>query len=202
MNNPAIRRRTPTVRAPNITVVELDDNGDGVVDRLGLSVLFGLAGGIDFRNKYLADNAYADANLFTFLEQAGLSIGGLPAGATTAALVRASVANTGSHELGHVMGLRHHDALGPVGTGVNGLGRVGNPASYTPAFPGPVEAFATNLHIMSSGAATGRPLDPTIERYFGVREMAKLATNEQIFARSAFPTARAATRSCSTSSPR
>lgn len=53
-------------------------------------------------------------------------------------------------------GRPHHDALGPIGTGLNGAGTVGSPTSYTPHFPGTVAAVATNLRTMVSGQSTGR----------------------------------------------
>ena len=68
----------------------------------------GLADGIDFRNLNMSDNAVVNVDGLGFTatdDIVGLS------------------ANIGSHELGHLVGLRHRDGFGPIGSGVfPGLG--------------------------------------------------------------------------------
>jgi hypothetical protein len=171
---------------PNITANQVDVNGDGVfdpaVDRYSFSILFGQADRIDFGNRNRNDVARTDANLWTMLNQAGFaSIGGVPV--TNPAVVRGltidQASSTGSHEVGHNQGLRHHDAAGPIGAGVNNLGNALSAARFDPAYPGPRAAVDTNLHIMASGASTGEGIDPRQNPFFGLREAAKLSHNEQ-----------------------
>lgn len=170
---------------PNITANEVDVNGDGVftfgVDRYSFSILFGQADRIDFGNRFRTDTARTDASLWTFLEQAGFTtIGGVPVDATTVrGLVLDQASSTSSHEIGHNLGLRHHDAAGPVGSGVNNLGNALTATRFDPTYPGPRAAVDTNLHIMASGASTGESIDPRAGAFFGLREATKLAHNEQ-----------------------
>lgn len=124
----------------------------------------GLAQEIDFRNLNLGLNATVDVN--------GLigNFGGLPATSANFIELTAKIA---AHELGHLMGLRHRDAFGPIGSGIGGVpGR----AAYTPPYPGPVGANETNRHIMGSPAATGETLQNAVSgQYFGARSAVKLA---------------------------
>lgn len=99
---------------------------------------------IDFRNLDKTDNAYVLApDLLSALD--------VPL--TTPNILRAS-ANLAAHELGHILGLRHHDAFGPPLSGV-GV----SPASFSPAFPGPMSAHSTSLHVM--GLASSVSLNAT-----------------------------------------
>jgi hypothetical protein len=171
---------------PNITAVQVDVNGDGVfdpnVDRYGFSILFGQADRIDFGNRNRNDVARTDANLWTFLNQAGyVSIGGVPVNdpVVVRGLTLDQASATGSHEVGHNQGLRHHDAAGPIGAGINNLGSALSATRFAPVYPGPRAAVDTNLHIMASGASTGEGIDPRQDPFFGLREAAKLAHNEQ-----------------------
>ena len=124
----------------------------------------GLAQEIDFRNLNLTLSASVDVNNLLG------GFGGLPATSANFIELTAKVA---AHELGHLMGLRHGDAYGPIGSGIGGLpGR----AAYTPAYSGPIGANETNRHIMGSPAATGESLQNAVGgQYFGARSAVKLA---------------------------
>jgi Ca2+-binding RTX toxin-like protein len=119
---------------------------------------------IDFRNLNLGLDATVDVNQLLV---------GIGAPAATSANFVALTTKVIAHELGHLMGLRHGDAFGPIGSGIGGIpGR----AAYFPAYPGPVTATETNNHIMGSPAATGESLTNAISgQSFGARSAVKLA---------------------------
>ena len=125
---------------------------------------------IDFGNRNLGGTAIVQVN--------GLL--GLPGGpeATSANVVSASTW-IAAHELGHLLGLRHADAFGPVGFVANTAPQaVGLEA--TPANPGAPAAWETNTSIMATPALTGFTLaDLTTSHFFGVREAVKLAFNQR-----------------------
>ena len=125
---------------------------------------------IDFGNRNLGGTAIVQVN--------GLL--GLPGGpeATSANLVSASTWMA-AHELGHLLGLRHADAFGPVGFVANTAPQtVGLEA--TPANPGAPAAWETNTSIMATPALTGFTLaDLTTNHFFGVREAVKLAFTQR-----------------------
>jgi len=82
-------------------------------------------------------------------------------------------ANIAIHEIAHMLGVRHADAFGPIGMGIN------NPPGadvYADPYSGLASAFETNLHIIISPAATGSDLlDEANDLYFGEREAIRLA---------------------------
>ena len=80
----------------------------------------GLAQHIDLRNLDHNDTAVINVSGFSELS-------------TEADIVSAS-AVIGAHELGHLLGLRHHDSFGPIGSGVNTA--VGG-TPWLPDFTGP-----------------------------------------------------------------
>lgn len=98
----------------------------------------GLADQIDFRNLDKTDDAV-------------INVDGL--GIASSNYVLAS-ANIGSHELGHLLGIRHRDSFGPIGSGVSAP--IG-PGPFGPNYPGPTNADETDDHIMAT-PAFGTPL--------------------------------------------
>ena len=85
-------------------------------------------------------------------------------------------ATIAAHELGHISGLEHADAYGPIGSGIySGV----SPNLYHPLYPGPIEATETILHIMASGASVNATLEDAInDPFFGEREAIALAYGE------------------------
>lgn len=126
----------------------------------------GIADDLDFRNVNLSGTAFIDINTF---------LGGInePA-ATSENYIRLS-ATVASHELGHLVGLRHLDASSPVGFGVPATIA---PTRFLPAYPGPSRAFETSLHLMATPASVGSTLfDAVSDPFFGEREATKLSFN-------------------------
>ncbi len=99
---------------------------------------------------------------------------GQPA-ATSADFIGLS-ATIAAHELGHLSGLEHTDSFGAIGSGVSsGV----NPDLYNPAYPGPIDADETDLHIMASGASVNATLEDAInDPFFGERESIALSYGE------------------------
>lgn len=156
-----------------------------------LSILFGQAEGIDFLNENRSDNAFADASLWEFAAQfnpavfenlSGLSIAdfdGDVVAAVSEAVVNQS-ANTGAHEAGHIMGLRHQNSFGAPGDGLPDTGAI-SPFDFVPVFDGPSEASETVLHTMASGASVGLGLTGSTitDRFFSERSAVRLSVNER-----------------------
>ena len=167
-------------------------------------ILFGSAGEIDFGNDNRSIVAINDANLWpylnaldivfgrpegTFIEDNALIdvIGARtdgPDAVTPEEAARIAVlnqtSNTGAHELGHGLGLRHYDAWGPIGGGLPSTGTP-EPGFFVPFYTGPQEGDETILHIMSSGASSGLPLSQAAnaDRFLSERSAIKLAINER-----------------------
>jgi PEP-CTERM motif len=105
----------------------------------------GAAEKLDFRNTDTDDDADVNAlgllKAFDGSAKAGGGTWTLPELTSSSAVVMAT-ANLAAHEIGHAMGLRHHDSFGPIGTGiaVSGL-------SYEPAYLGP-GATNAGFHVM------------------------------------------------------
>jgi hypothetical protein len=82
-------------------------------------------------------------------------------------------AKIGAHELGHLLGLRHLDSFGPIGSGVHDPPGAG---SFKPQFTGPSGGFETFDHILGSPATVGSTrFDDLNDLFFGEREAFKLA---------------------------
>jgi Ca2+-binding RTX toxin-like protein len=127
----------------------------------------GLADDLDFRNLNLGGTAAIDVNTF---------LGGPNEPAATSANFVAFSATVSGHELGHLMGLRHLDSAGPIGFGIPATVP---PSEFSPPYPGPAQAFETNLHLMASPASVGSSLfDAVADPFFGEREAVKLAFDE------------------------
>lgn len=148
-------------------------------------VLFGVAlDGIDFRNTNRSDNVFMNASIWNvyaqldptgelFTLRTGIPIETTLADAVSIAIVNQS-ANTGAHELGHAMGLRHHDSFGAPGDGYPPLSP--NLINEEPNFIGERNATETTLHLMSTGT-TGTVLEGSVnaDRFFSERSATKLA---------------------------
>ncbi len=81
-----------------------------------------------------------------------------------------------AHELGHLSGLQHEDAFGPIGAGfdpdLSG-------SLFDPAYTGPDDADETTDHIIASGASVGQTTEEAIDDpFFGAREAIALAYGE------------------------
>ena len=183
-----------------------DNPGEGTAGILpNGGILFGSAGELDFGNDNRSIVAINDANFWTalnFLDPffgfppggiiqlfSGIDVdedgpGGPDTGVTaeealSIAIVNQS-ANTGAHELGHGLGLRHYDAFGPIGGGLPSTG-IPEPESFFPVYAGPQNADETTLHLMASGASSGLGLEGSgnQNRFFSERSAIKLAINER-----------------------
>jgi hypothetical protein len=174
------------LNGPGITLVPAPGGG------FFLSIGFGLADNIDFRNSVRSDNAGVDANFWGFLAQldpsGGLfsSFSGLPVDAenplaeSLSTAVVNQTANTAAHELGHIIGLRHHDSFGPPGGGLPSTG-VPSPFAFVPVFNGDQNAGETTLHLMASGASVGLSLSGSTiaDRFLSERSAIKVALTEK-----------------------
>ncbi len=124
----------------------------------------GLASKLDFRNQDMSDTAVINVDGF---------------GLTTTADIVSATAIIGSHELGHLLGLRHGDSYGPPGFGLP-TSRVPGQASYNPNYPGPENADEFDDHLMASPASVGSSLaDVLTPSWLSERSATKLANNEQ-----------------------
>jgi len=131
------------------------------------STAIGTSTGIDFRNVATIDDAAVNALMgFAFLGEGSPS---------PADVVKASV-NLAGHEIGHLEGLRHHDAYTPIGGGM--------PASvatdYFPDYPGPTGAVFTftDVQSLTTSIPGGFTLSQlTSDLIVGQRSAMKLAYN-------------------------
>src|SRR4029079_18744409 len=81
-----------------------------------------------------------------------------------------------AHELGHLSGLTHLDAVGPIGTGLySGM----NPNEFFPVYTGSRNAFETPFDVMASPGSVGSTLmDAAGQTFLGERDAIKLAFND------------------------
>jgi Ca2+-binding RTX toxin-like protein len=81
-----------------------------------------------------------------------------------------------AHELGHLSGLQHQDAVGPIGSGIySGM----DPSQFYPFFTGPENAYETPSDIMASPDSVGSTLaDAAGPTYLGERDLVNLAFND------------------------
>jgi hypothetical protein len=182
---------TDNDRDPGDNNITLFLNPDGTA---GFSILFGRAEGIDFGNDDLGTGSFADANFWQvladiFTPASFERLTGLPAnvdeeGNIDPASIRLATitqaANTGAHEVGHTIGLRHHDAFGAPGAGLPSTGRPA-PGTFVPVYDGPQEATETTLHIMASGASSGLSLAQSAnsDRFLSERSSLKTRLAEE-----------------------
>jgi hypothetical protein len=124
----------------------------------------GFSSEIDFRNLNPSDTADIDVNAL---------LGGTGEPAATSANFIALTSTVAAHELGHTVGLRHLDSMGPIGFGDHSLPGVDD---FRPLYPGPQAAWETTQHIIASPASVGSTLfDAVANPFFGEREDIKLA---------------------------
>ena len=177
-------------RAPGSANIRLFEVGPG---SFAFSILFGRADEIDFGNTNKDSAAFTDASFWVLLRDVFPNalgpLSGIPVADPTdpaqlqAATVEAVInqsANTTAHELGHVVGLRHHDSFGAPGDGLPTTGRPA-PGDFVPIYPGGTNAAETVLHIMASGASAGLPIQNSSseDRFFSERSAVKLTINER-----------------------
>ena len=174
------------------STIRIGDNDANPIDLAG-GILFGRADNIDFGNNDRNDDAFADASFWQLLAELDANFGtqnlanflNLPGPLDAAgieefrqiAVVNQS-ANTSSHELGHILGLRHYDSFGAPG---DGLPPARSPGEFIPVLETDQNALETLQHIMASGASAGLALNspPFVDRFFGERSATKLAINER-----------------------
>jgi Ca2+-binding RTX toxin-like protein len=126
----------------------------------------------DFRNVDLGGSVSVDV-----LGPNGLLDGTGQPTSTSNNIVAASAYAT-AHELGHLLGLRSVDAFGPI-SGTVGILDPPGAASFSPAFPGPMNAVETSDHLMASGVLLGSAnFDVTADLFLSERSAIKLAFNE------------------------
>ena len=164
---------------------------DGMCIDFFNGILFGRAQSIDIGNRLRDDSAFVDANLWEVVVQIDptgdflTNLTGIEVenGDVHAALSKAIVhqaANTGAHELGHNLGLRHHDSFGAIGSGIPTTGTP-SPDAFYPVFEGLAEGDETTLHTMASGASVGTTLadGSNSDRFLSERSVIKLAGAER-----------------------
>ena len=114
---------------------------------------FGIAEAIDFRNLDKSDNATVNVN----------------SGASTSQEFVLLTATVVSHELAHLLGLRHGDSFGPIGSGIDSNTVSGN--DYNPTFQGPQAAVETPRHVMESDDFF---IENMVTQFFSERSAIKL----------------------------
>lgn len=163
-------------------------------DRLNRdSTFLGIAETLDFRNLNRSDQAIVDPSSIIIsandTKTVGLGFFGFATGfpvvttledAVSTAVTRLSIQVT-SHEVGHILGLRHHDAFGPIGSGIPNQVQFGNilsRAAYKPPYDGPDQADEFIDHLMRAGSTNRENLP--IEKFFSERSAIKLTINERL----------------------
>jgi hypothetical protein len=118
---------------------------------------------VDFRNEVHNDHAVINAlSVFDFVGEPSPSVPDMAIG----------TANLVAHEAEHLMGVRHHDALTPVGLG---LGAGITAGDFSPAYPGP--SLATGSGITFADLHAGGSLSfgtLASDLYVGERSAARL----------------------------
>ena len=119
----------------------------------------GVAEDIDFRNLNKGDNAVLNAGIVGLTEQQIVTFS----------------SNLASHELGHLLGLRHADSFGPIGQGM--LPRLAS--FYDPPYLGPEMASEAFDHILGT-PGVGIPLRDFFDdlNFVSERSSAKIGFSE------------------------
>ncbi|MFO0913456.1 MAG: calcium-binding protein [Pirellulales bacterium] len=138
-----------------------------VFNEIGSQRQPGQADEIDFRNLNLGGTATVDVSLI---------LGGLDQPEANSINYIAASASIASHELGHLAGLRHSDAFGPIGLGIH---TPPGSARFAPEYPGLAAAFETTDTLMASPASVGSTLlDAVGNPSFNERSAVKIAFSE------------------------
>ena len=127
------------------------------------SLLAGEATELDWRNLDLGGSASIDVSQF---------VGGPDQPADTLTNIINISAAIGAHELGHLSGLIHGDAFGPIGAGIY-ANLADNPYldGFNPPYLGPANAVDTPYDVIASPASVGTSLfDATNVTFFGERD--------------------------------
>ncbi len=144
----------------------------------GGTLLAGEATELNWRNFDLPGSAVIDiSQLLTVQDVGGQSLGGIDYPPYTVTNVINMSAEVSAHELGHLSGLIHGDAFGPIGAGIY-ANLADNPYldGYTPPYPGPDDAVGTEYDVMASPASVGTSLfDAASTTFFGERDDISLA---------------------------
>ncbi|HJT76626.1 MAG TPA: MBG domain-containing protein, partial [Gemmataceae bacterium] len=132
-------------------------------------VVGGAADELDPKNLDVGGRALI--NITPFLGDAGAGL--VPATSPNIINLTTTVA---AHELGHLSGLTHLDAVGPIGAGLySGM----DPKAFFPVYTGPQDATETPFDVMASPASVGSTLlDAAGQTYLGERDAIKLAFND------------------------
>ena len=132
------------------------------------SLLAGEATELDWRNLDLGGSASIDISQF---------LGGIDQPADTLTNIINMSVTIGAHELGHLSGLIHGDAFGPIGAGIY-ANLADNPYldGFNPPYTGPANAVDTLYDVIASPASVGTSLfDAANVTFFGERDDVALA---------------------------
>ena len=144
---------SPGDQAPTSAYSHIDIGGN---DGIPSQFIFGIAEDIDWRNLNPSDNALIYSDEFNAWD---------PTYFDDYTRLTNTVGGTTSHELGHILGLSHHDAFGPLGTSTVPI------YDANPFTGGGVD---TNKHIMATGPTGISKAERVSDRSFGDRETWKL----------------------------
>ena len=132
------------------------------------SLLAGESTELDWRNLDLGGSASIDISQF---------VGGPDQPADTLTNVINMSATIGAHELGHLSGLIHGDAFGPIGAGIY-ANLADNPYldGFNPPYLGPSNAVGTLYDVIASPASVGTSLfDAATVTFMGERDDVAMA---------------------------
>ncbi len=134
----------------------------------------GDAGEVDFRN--ISRSVVSEVNINPLKSTVADVLGDNHTPQEFSDAVVALTATIAAHELAHTAGVRHHDAFGPIGSGVFAGADL---SRMYPAYDGAIGASETPFHIIASPASVGTSIANAIGiTFFGPREAIKLAFNE------------------------
>jgi len=156
----------------------------------GFSLTYGVADSIDFLNVNRNDTALVNNNFWELLVTVDPT-GGLLASVTGATIngpadVKVALSdavvnqssNTGAHELAHIMGMSHLDAIGAIGDGLPFF--VPPDGAFVPSYSGQRNATETVLHLLATGTSLGLPFGSraSLNQFFSERSAIKLTLAE------------------------